>query len=125
MYVLAATIQQTPPPPPTRKQFGTMMAVFLVVLGACMVMLAVSLVLLRVRTYRRAVARRLGLAEELAKARMEAGKARVDPWSESARRLEVEPRTPADDDTKDIDPEDIGPEDIEPDDDPRDWKGSR
>ena len=53
---------------------------------------------------------------EQEKPKQEEGKLWVDPWSESARRLNIEPREkgPNDDDTVDIDPSDLGPDDIEP-----------
>jgi hypothetical protein len=121
MYVIAQTTPAKPITPETKK-LANGMAILIVLVGAFVVVLVISLLLLRIRTYRKAIARKAGLSDD----RLHAppGKHHVDPWQESARRLEVEPDEGIDDDTVEFDTGDLGPDDIEPGDEPRNGKGS-
>lgn len=113
------TIATTQPPPrATKANVREMATLFLFVLSLAMVVLIVSLILLRLRVYRRRLHRGKSLEESLDQARAEAARPRVDPWTEAGRRVTVAPtlksRSGDDDDTVDIDPEDLGPDDIGP-----------
>ncbi len=120
MYVIAQT---TPPKPlsPESKKLANGMAILIILVGALAVVLVISFLLLRIRTYRRAIARKAGLSED--RKRAATGNHHVDPWVESARRMEVEPDGGIDDDTVEFDTGDLGPDDIEPGDEPRNGKG--
>lgn len=107
----AVAILTVPSSPPTRQatkeEVRGFAGMFLIVLVLCVTMLIGSLLMLRARTRRAHVARALGVEERRPPSRSSV----IDPWSESARRLEV---GPDDHDTVDIDPRDLGPDDIEP-----------
>jgi hypothetical protein len=111
--MLAAAIAQEEIPE-SKIRLGAL-AVGILLFGGLTLLAIALLLLLRIRTYRKNIATRLGLGEGPVAG---ASGHRVDPWAESARRLEIEPRADADDDTVDFDPDDLGPDDIEPNDEP-------
>lgn len=117
-HVVAIVQQPSSPPPLRKKEIRDTAVMFLMGLGLSAVVLVVSLLLLRARTQRARVARAMGVEERRSRSRRNT----VDPWSESARRLEVEPD---DHDTVDLDPRDLGPDDIEPREPPHNGKGER
>jgi hypothetical protein len=117
-------IAGVPPPttPPTKKSLDAVTMVFMFTL-LCVVGLVVMTLWLRMRSSRRRLAALIGVGAE--GERPGAGaRLVVDPWEESARRLEVE-KSVDDDDTVDLDPGSLGPEDIEPGDEPRNGKGAQ
>ena len=105
---MLAAAPEVPLPPGADKMAGNAMWLFAALLALSLALLTVAVLLLRVRWRRSHLKRALGVGDPPARGPVR----QVDPWSESARRLEIDEDDESD--TVDFDPSDLGPDDIEP-----------